>query len=181
MTNTAFLSTFTRSNINYFDHHDNAIQDAYKSGIHDATINYIKETTLKITGKSQTLEEVKKCLRQVSYNSELSLKDNQGNAIKTPEDQELLADNWFKQNPQSGYTQFVIMIPKDNNREKLAKIAQAFFSSELSNQNYIYVEHADTNIYHYHVIVQKSYNPDIEEKWRLAFIKLCIAHDAKLL
>lgn len=182
MLDSSFLSTFTRPNIDYHNNKDATLLEAYRSGIYDATVNFIGESNLKVTGTSETIEEVKKFLRQTSFNGELHLKDSNDDSIKTVSGQELLVDNWFKRNSnKSRYTQLVLMIPKDNDRNKLSKIVHDFFQQKFNNSNYVYVEHTDTDIFHYHVIVENIFNDDLLLKLRSDFIVLCIEHGAKLL
>jgi len=178
----SFLSSFARSKIDYFGMEDPELLEAYQAGIYDATVNFVGEAHLNITGTSQTIEEVKKFLRQASFNAELVLHDHKGNLLQTVADQEFLAETWFQENyPEYQYTQLILMIPKDNNRAKLSKIAHDFFQRKFNDCKYAYVEHTDTDIYHYHVIIEKSFNGDTLIKLRSDFISICIENQARLL
>jgi len=177
----SFLSSFKRPKVDYFKKNDPSLLEAYKSGIYDASVNFISKEHLKITGTSQTIDDVKKFLRQASFNSELILKDNKGDLLKTMPDQERLADSWFKEkNNSPHYTQLILMIPNDNDRNKLSSIVQNFFLKTFCNSKYVYVEHTDTNIYHYHIIIDKSFEDDLLSKLRADFINACIEHNARL-
>jgi len=176
-----FLSSFKRSAVDYFKENNSALLEAYQSGIYDASVNFISEGHLKTTGTSQTIDDVKKFLRQASFNGELTLKDNKGDLLETVPDQECLANSWFKEkNNSSYYTQLILMIPKDNDRNKLSRVVQVFFLKTFCHLKYAYVEHTDTEIYHYHVIIDKSFNDKLLSKLRKDFISICIEHDVKL-
>lgn len=161
---------------------DPSLLEAYKSGIYDAMLNLLGDSNLKITGVSETLEEVKKFLRQSSFSAELILIDNHGNHIKTISEQEILAEQWIDKNiAKSKYTQLIFMIPKDNDRKKLSAIAHDFLKLKFNDCNYIFVEHTDTNIFHYHMIVEKDLHGDLLEEIKSDFITICLKHEAKLL
>jgi hypothetical protein len=176
------LQSFIRPAINYLNQTDKALLVAYKSGVYDATVSFLGESHLKITGISQTIEEVKKFLRQSSFNSELTLEENKGTSIRTPIDQEQLADNWLKENGDNPYyTHIILMIPRDNERKKLSNIVRDFLQRRFKNTNYAFVEHTDTNIFHYHVIVNEAFNDNALSKLQSDFISACIEYGAKVL
>src|SRR3989338_6745685 len=107
----SFVETHKRTDVDYANTKNPELLEAYRSGLYDAAINFIGELHLKITGTTQTKEEVKKFFRQTSFNSELTFKDNNGSAIKTESEQKHLIEYWFERNlNKSRYTQFILMI-----------------------------------------------------------------------
>src|SRR5438128_11768043 len=106
----SFLFTFIRSQIRYSDSKDAALVEAYRAGIYDATVSFLGESHLRITGMCTTVQDLKKFLRQISFNAELDLYVHNTDLIRTVNDQELLAEYWFKR--KNEYTQLILMIPK---------------------------------------------------------------------
>jgi len=177
----SFLENFKRPKIDYIRSSEAHLVEAYQSGVYDAMMNFLGESSLKITGISETVDEVKKFFRQVSFNSELVLQDNHGNVIKTGAEQEQVAERWLQENTnQAKYTKFILMIPTDNDRNKLTRIVHEFLKTQFSANNYIFVEHTDTEIFHYHVIVEKDLQGELL-RVRTDFIAVCMQHDAKIL
>lgn len=177
-----FLQSFKRAKKEYANINDAALLEAYRSGIYDAMLSILGDSNLKITGTSQTVEDVKKFLRQMSFSGELILNDNNGNQIKTVAEQEAVAECWVSENiDKTKYTQLVLMIPKDNDSKKLSAIVHDFLNEQFKECSYMFVEHTDTDIFHYHVIVEKDLHGDLLEKIKSDFIAVCMKHEARLL
>lgn len=174
-----FLREFKRSKINYATNNDAAISDAYRAGIYDAMINHVADQGVKITGTCQTKEEVEKNLHNISFNANLALTDNLNHSVQSIEDQKKLIEKWFSNNAPD-FTHFILMTPKDKAKNKLTQIVPEFFKSSFYDVNYIFVEHTDTDIVHYHAMVQKKLDNEIINIIKLSFIGLCIKYQVNL-
>lgn len=156
--------TYSRSEINYEDSANQELSQAYQDGIYDATLAFLSKSACKITGVCNSQKEVKQFCDNMSFGDSLSL-------IASGE-----------KDPASDlYTQLLLASPRDNRRELFATIVKEFLNQQFANKHYVFVEHTDTDILHYHVLVQQIIEEDELAKLRTDFINLCIEKEIKIL
>lgn len=175
-----FLQYFTRSDKQYDALKDDALLEAYQSGIYDVVFAFLGESHFKVIGISETIDDLKKAFRQLSYAAELILYDNLNQTIQTVAEQEALAESWFEENAgQCFCTLLVCMIPNDNDGKKLAAILQVFLQRHFAGFRYVFVEHMDTDVVHYHIVVDSDVRA-VQKNLQGSFIAVAMEQGAKL-
>ena len=155
----------SRSEIKYDQTTDPPLLQAYHDGFYDGVLTTLSKSVFKITGICDTHKSVKTFLENISFGETIFINEyGQYDSESAPL-----------------YTQLFLSTPRDKRREKFSEVVSKFLSKHFSKQHYFFAEHTDTDILHYHVLVQKH----IEEKYlselRSQFMNLCIEHGIQII